>query len=464
MSIKLDEIRILSCVNDGRIGEISQESIAAGLKLKPDVIVGQGNGMDPGPHALGAGEAWVEPLEVNLAPMMIYAKQNKIPFIFSVGAPAGHDIGLEASLKGVDKIAKKSNMKFRIAVIHGEISKQYVKAKLAKGVKMRRVIDTDRLPEFLRQEDVDRAQRIVGQMGPEPIMKALDLGVDGILTGRALDVALHMALPLKKGFNKGLVALMAKNIECGGQVGWHTRPNDSIFTILKNDHYILFPPQEEFSCTVPSVASHTLYERRDPYKEENPGGYLDLSSAKYEQLDAKRVKVSGGTWHDTPYTVKMEGAAIAGYRTISICGIRDPNCIKSIDFILSHLHSRYKKSPRFAGLSEDDCKVFVHVYGKNGVMGPSEPQKQITSQELGIVFDVVAKTQTLANQVCAFYRGSLLHAEYPERITTGANMATLFSQHDIPVGPTYEFNVWHLMPLEDPCEPFHVEVVDFPRS
>jgi|TARA_B100000959_G_C14710888_1_gene512860 hypothetical protein len=30
----------------------------------------------------------------------------------------------------------------------------------------------------------------------------------------------------------------------------------------------------------------------------------------------------------------------------------------------------------------------------------------------------------------------------------------------IPVGETYEFNLWHIMEIDDPLEPFRIEMVD----
>ena len=39
-----------------------------------------------------------------------------------------------------------------------------------------------------------------------------------------------------------------------------------------------------------------------------------------------------------PYTVKLEGAALAGYRAISICGTRDPLLISTLDDFLARIH------------------------------------------------------------------------------------------------------------------------------
>uniref|UniRef100_UPI00234E240B DUF4387 family protein n=1 Tax=Escherichia coli TaxID=562 RepID=UPI00234E240B len=49
-----------------------------------------------------------------------------------------------------------------------------------------------------------------------------------------------------------------------------------------------------------------------------------------------------------------------------------------------------------------------HLYGKNGVMGDHEPM-QTAGHELGIVLDVVAPTQEIANSVCSLVRSTMLH-------------------------------------------------------
>ena len=49
-----------------------------------------------------------------------------------------------------------------------------------------------------------------------------------------------------------------------------------------------------------------------------PGGVLDLTNARYEQVTTRSVRVSGAVVHSTPYAVKLEGARKVGYKTIFI--------------------------------------------------------------------------------------------------------------------------------------------------
>ena len=39
------------------------------------------------------------------------------------------------------------------------------------------------------------------------------------------------------------------------------------------------------------------------------------------------------------------------------------------------------------------------------------------------------------------------------------NLAIPFSPSDLPAGPVYEFNVWHVMECDDPMEPVRMETL-----
>jgi len=455
-----EEMKILSTATFGfRIGGDSWER---GLSWEPDVIVAQGTSSDGGPTYLGsdAPYAGFMAIKEDLRTIIVSAKKKGIPFILSSGSPAGGNQELERALAAVDEIAKEEDIKLRIAVIPGELDKEYLKQKIRAGAKVRRLIDTDRLPEYLTEEDVDRSKRIVAQMGPEPIMKALDLDVDGVITGRALDVGLYMALPLKKGFDKALAAHLAKTIECSGLIS-EPQSFEPVFGILRRDHFLVRPTNASAKCTVVSVASHAFYERPDPSREENPGGILDISRAKYEQYDDQTVKVSGSRWIPAPYTLKVEGVSQVGYRTISICGIRDERMISCIDWFLEQAR-KYTEAKLHPLKPNQDYDLIFRVYGKNGVLGDAEPVKETKSHELGLIIDAVAPEEKVADMACTAAVDFVAHMDYPGRLTTAANVAFTYSPREHRLGPIYVYNIWHLLELDDPCEPFDIQVREFP--
>ena len=83
-------------------------------------------------------------------------------------------------------------------------------------------------------------------------------------------------------------------------------------------------------------------------------------------------------------------------------------------------------------------------------MGEREPFADQCPHEVGLVIEVVAKTQALADTVCSFARSTLLHFGYPGRQSTAGNLAFPYSPSDISHGVVYEFSVYHLMMIDDP--------------
>jgi hypothetical protein len=454
------EIKVLSGIMMGD-SLFDERNWNIGLSYNPDVIVAQGTSSDTGPAYLATGTLYGGSLGIRrgLRAILLSAKGKGIPFVISTGPPAGANQQLEKVLGWVDEVAKEANLKLRIAVISGELDRDYLKGKIRRGSRIRRLVNMDRLPEYLSEEDINHSEHIVGQMGPEPIMKALDLDVDGVITGRALDIALHMAVPLRAGFDKGLAAHMAKTIECASLV---TVPetSDAVLATLRKDHFLVSPTNPDSKCTPVSVAAHAFYERPDPTRELNPGGALDLSGVKYEAYDERTVKVSGSRWIPAPYAIKIEGARRVGFRTISILGIRDERMINQIDWCLEqarkHVEAHLEPLKPGAGYH-----LLYRVYGKNGVLGEAEPLKQTKSHELGLIVEAIAPQEEVSENVCELAGRKLLHMDYPGRIATAANVAHPYSPTANKLGPVYGWSIWHLLELEDPCEPFPIEVRRF---
>ncbi|MBI4505636.1 MAG: acyclic terpene utilization AtuA family protein [Chloroflexi bacterium] len=432
------------------------------LAWRPDVISAQGTTLDDGAYLLGSDKMYTRggklPFRRAMELVLSAAKALGIPAVFSAG-DSGHDIGLEGALRVIDEVTAELGIRMRLAVISGELPKSYLLDRLERGVSMPRLIDHPRLSPWLTTEDVVGSTRVVAQMGPEPIMRALEMGVDGVVTGRALDEAPHLALPLLRGFDRGVAAHMAKIVETAQSGGTWRTPH---LVTLHRDRFEIQPAHPAQRCTPTSVASVALYERQNPYAIAYPGGVLELDAARYEPVDDVTVAVSGARWRATPYTVKLEGARFAGHRCLGIAGARDPRFIREIDAVLRTVEQAMADGyPGY--VSGRDYRFKLHVFGRNAVMEDSEPVQTTASHELGIVVDAVAWDEAVARAIC--YRGlhTLLMCDYPGRRTTSGNVAWGTSPEVIEAGEAYEFSIHHLLPLDDPCEPFRVEVLDFPR-
>lgn len=457
----MKELKLFGPFGNLGYGGVSDEVWKRTMKWSPDVIFQQGTSTDPGPGYLGTGESYAirAGIKHDLDLMISSAIDLGIPLICSMGG-GGADQGLMWNLDIVDEIAREKHLKFRAAVISGEIEKEFIKNKLADGVRAKQLDKHPRIPEYLTPEMVDESKVIVSQMGPEPIMNALDMDVEMVFTGRANDTSLPMAIPLKKGFDRGLSLQVAKIVECSG------------WAILRKDHFLItsLDPKKERGGDLKSVISHgVFYERRDPTKPEYmPGGHLDITNAKWEEVDDHTTKGSSGIWVKDPYRVKIEGVKMIGHRSICVAGIRDPWLISKVEdgSYMKMVEEMTKRKITDAGISEEDYKIHFRIYGLNGVMGPLETQKKITSHELGIVADVIGKTPEISKDVIGFAHLQLIHTPYPGRLTTAGNVAFAFSPSDIYVGETYSFNIWHLLPLSgrEKYDVFKTRVVEFPRN
>ena len=81
------------------------------------------------------------------------------------------------------------------------------------------------------------------------------------------------------------------------------------------------------------------------------------------KINDRTVRVSGSEFRKAPaYQVKLEGAAIMGYRCIFIGGIRDPILIAQIDQFLEQI--RTFLCMRYPELQSGESKLYFHIYGK----------------------------------------------------------------------------------------------------
>ena len=200
---------------------------------------------------------------------------------------------------------------------------------------------------------------------------------------------------------------------------------------MYDDYFELCPANPIRKCTVDRVAAHTLYEQANPYLIYEPDGVCDLTNSVFTQVDERTVRVSGSEFKEADEkTLKLEGVRCSGYRTISPATIYDHDTIENIDYIIKTVTDFVRENTRET-LADDSYKIFFKTSGGK-------------ESSLGIVIDVVGKTQEIADTVCALTRSRMLHCDYPGRKSTAGNLAFLFSPSDIYVGEVYEFSLFHL--------------------
>ena len=449
----MEELRILSPTAILGYG-FPVQSFEEGMRRNPHVIAVDAGSTDPGPYYLGAGISFTDrgAVKRDLEIILPAALEKGIPVIIGSAGGSGGRPHLEWNIDIIKEIAEEKGLKFRMAVINAEIDKEYISKKLSEG-KVQPLYPNQRLTE----NELKETGRIVGQMGVEPFLRALDEEVRVIVAGRAYDPAVFAAAAIQKGYDKGLALHLGKILECPSIAAAPGSGSDSMIGYLGKDYFKVEPLNPIRKCTALSVAAHTLYEKTNPYILPGPGGMLDLTETEFIQETERTVRVRGSRFIPSEkYTVKLEGARKIGYRTLSIAGIRDPIMIAGIDEVISGVRERVKDN--FSSLKMDYFLDFK-VYGRNGVMGALEPWTDIQSHELGIIIEAVARDQATANTICSFARSTMLHYGYKGRVATAGNLAFPYSPSDLEAGEVYTFSVYHIIEADDPAELFPIEII-----
>jgi hypothetical protein len=431
----------------------SEAAFYEGISRRPHLIALDAGSTDGGPQKLGKGSGIVSERATkrDLGIILSEAVKLGIPVIIGSAGGTGCDIGIAWTLDIVKAICSERHFSLKTAVIHSDIDKEIVR----RALRERRIHPLGPVPE-LSAEAVDETIRIVAQMGAEPYIEALKQAPQLIIGGRTYDPAVFAAFALMNGFEPALAWHMGKILECGALCLTPGTAGDCAFGVLRRDHFEIQSLQRERYCTASSVAAHVLYEKSHPALHSGPGFRLDVSGARYEQLNDYAVRVSGTRAIPTDYQVKLEGVRMVGYRHVVVAGIRDPIAIQEIDTMIAHARQRVRTF--FNDIAEQDYHLSFLRYGLDGVMGENEPLIKELPHEIGLVIEVVAKDKAVSKAICSFVRSTLMHYHYPGRKATAGNLAMPFP--DLDAGEVYQFNVYHLMDVADPTALFPVHVVE----
>jgi len=428
-----------------------EESFRKGLEHGVHAVVVDAGSTDGGPHKLGAGVAIVsrrackKDLEIILGESL----PRKVPVIIGSAGGSGAKPHVEWTLDIIEEILRERNLCAKLAIIHADFAPDQVLDALRQG---KIVPLTTNVPP-LTEEAVRQTPNIVGQMGHEPILKALEAGSDIIVCGRAYDPSPFAAVGIFHGKDPGLSYHLGKILECGALCADPGTTKDGILGTIGDGHFTVQALNDCRACTPLSVAAHTFYEKEHPYLLNGPGFTLDLENCRFAEDRPGVVRVSGSRYIPQDRTfIKLEGARLAAYRTFVIAGIRDPILLERLSDVENAVIAQTKQY--YPEIDDGDYQIRFYNYGMNAVLGERE-YEPFRGHEVGVLFEVVAKTQELASSICATVRSTFLHYGYDGRKSTAGNLAFPFAPSDIEFGPVYAFSIYHLM--EHPADGFPIE-------
>ena len=441
-------------VPSGALGlGFDRTALAAGVANKPDIIAIDGGSTDSGPSYLGAGVSKYSALSTKAEwrDLMEARAQANVPLVIGTAGTCGADSAVDWLFDITRELA-------------GELDQSIKVARLYAGQKVPDVVSAlganqiTPLPgaPHLDAETLSTCTNIVALAGAEQVNAALATGADIVIAGRTTDTAIIAALPLRNGDHQGAAWHGAKVGECGALAT--TLPLSGVLQLdFDAKGVTLTPLAKGAEATPETVAAHMLYENSDPFILFEPGGHLDVTDAQYKAIDNRRVRIEGSQWHQGPYNVKLEGARIAGYQTVSVALLRDKRYVlKAHEWAGDIAAQSIAKVSERMGLSPKEFDIELRLMGKDATLGDLEVGDS-TPNEVGVLAIVTADTQERATEIAKVLNPYLLH--HP--LDPGEQQPTFafpFSPAEIPRGPLYEFCLHHTMPLSDPMQAFRLMV------
>lgn len=444
-------LRILAA--SGQLGYgVIESSFRAGLEHDLHLIGADMGSVDPGPYYLGAGKIATahRSTKRDLRLLLTGGMHHKVPVVIGSAGTGGGNAHLEATLQIVEEIAREEGLRIKVATIGAEIDKALIKKQLAADLisKIGSIGD-------LTNDDIDSASCIVGQMGTEAFIRAIEAEPDVIIAGRACDTAIYASLPAHLGFPLGPALQMAKIIECAS-LCCEGGGRDAMLATLEGDSFILNSMAPHRNATPMSVAAHGLYEESDPLSVIEPEGILRLDKSRFEAVDSHRCRAWGGTFEPaTQFSVKIEGASRMGARAVYFAGSADPVFISKADEIATSVEAMVRDlvPPN----PEKPYDLYFRFYGLGAVSNRPVSRQP---EEVGVLVECIAETSEEAHAVVASAKQYLLHATYPDRISTAGNLAFPFTPPEIAAGDAYRFSLYHVMQVDELAPLFPVTIRD----
>lgn len=448
-----EEVRIL--VPSGMLGAgFPPATIDRGLALGADVIAVDGGSTDSGPHYLGSATAKTSAAAVarDLRLLLRASATAGIPLVVGSCGTSGTDAGVDWVAGIVEELLHEEDLQLTVARIYSEQDAADLVGALAAG----------RIHPLPPQGPLDAGTlesctHVVGMMGHEPIVEALRAGADVVLAGRATDTAVAAAFPLMKGMPAGPTWHAAKIVECGGQCTTNPR-SGGVFATIDAGGFTIESLDPDVTCTPTSVAAHMLYETVDPFRMREPAGTLLVRDAVYTALDERRVRVEGSRFEPAgQHTIKLEGARVSGFTTMSFAAIRDPEVLADVAgwaaLLEQVLAARVRQT---LGLEQPAYEIDLRLYGHDAVLEAIDPATG-PPREVGVMLLVQAGDQATATAVAKIANPLMLHLP-PAGMAHLPSFAFPFSPAETERGPSYEFALHHVVDVDEPSSMFRLRL------
>lgn len=297
-----------------------------------------------------------------------------------VTANAG-GVNVQGCADAVREVARELGLagKVKIGIVTGDDIMLRIDEFLARGIELRNM-DTGAALSTVR----DRIQSANVYLGAGPMLEALNLGAQIVITGRATDTGLTLA-PLMHEFgwapddwNKVAAGTIAGHIiECGAQCSggncqyeWRSVPNlaDVGFPIVEAspDGTFVITKHERTGgwVIIPSVKEQLVYEMGDPHAYITPDCVADFTTVRLEYEGRDRVRVFGIEGRPATDTFKVSISYSAGYKAVGTLVYSWPEAYDKAQAADRILRARLDR----LGLKFD--QILTEFVGVNATHGP----------------------------------------------------------------------------------------------
>jgi hypothetical protein len=449
----VESLRII-CPN-GHLGfaPTREESFRLGVAARPDCIAADSGSDDVGPIPLGSDTS-TSPLAWqthDLELMLLASRGLGVPMIIGSSGDTGSNSRVDMYVRIVRELAAKHRLApFKLGYFYSEVDHEVVRARMQRGEAIAGLEGHADLVE----SELDATSRIVAMAGVHPFIRLLEQGADVIIGGRSSDSCVFAAPAIHHGFPESQAYYLGKVLECASFCAEPYGGKETVLGKVTRDAVEVTAMAPAQRCTIASVAGHAMYERANPYFEHVAGGTLDMAECVYEQVAEKTTRITGARFRPSrEFRVKLEGAGKVGERYVGMVGIRDPYTIANVDAVIAW--ARDKVRERFG---ETGYELHYTVYGRDGIMGPLEPNRDRPAHELCILVQGVAPTAEMAEELTMIGTRQMFYARLPE--VKGSAGAVAFALDEVlRASPAYRWTLNHTMRCHDPLELFPTHVV-----
>jgi len=218
-------------------------------------------------------------------------------------------------------------------------------------------------------------------LGAAPIVEALRLGADIVVTGRVADPSLTTAPCIfhygwgMEEYDKLAQATVAGHLlECGTQVtggistNWLKLPSPEtmgypIAEIEEDGVFVITKPEKSGGAvTLETVKEQLLYEIGDPARYLSPDVTLSFLSLKLEEAGKDRIRITGAEGDAPPETLKVSATLPDGYRAEAALALYGEEAEEKAERAAEMLLKRLE----LAGCAPEE--FFSECFGKEKVM------------------------------------------------------------------------------------------------